>query len=65
MAAGVDASKNTRDGIGINIEWDVTNRLRLELDYHDSTAEQEPSVYGSSAVSMSAFGRNSASVNTA
>ena len=65
MAAGVDASKNTRDGIGINIEWDVTDRLRLELDYHDSTAEREPnSVYGSSAnISMSAFGRNSASVN--
>ena len=65
MAAGVDASKNTRDGIGLNIEWDITDRLRVALDYHNSTAEREPnSVYGSSAnISMSAFGRNAASVN--
>lgn len=65
MAAGVDASKNTRSGFGINLEWDVTDRFRLALDYHDSKAEREPnSIYGSSAnISMSAFGRNSASVN--
>ena len=65
MAAGVDASKNTRDSIGVNIEWDITDRLRVALDYHDSTAEREPnSIYGSSAnISMSAFGRNSASVD--
>ncbi len=65
MAAGIDASKNTRDSIGINIEWDVTDRLRLALDYHDSTAEREPnSIYGSSAnISISAFGRNAASVD--
>ena len=65
MAAGVDASKNTRDSIGLNIEWDITDRLRVALDYHDSTAEREPnSIYGSSAnISMSAFGRTSASVD--
>ena len=65
MAAGVDASKNTRDSIGVNIEWDITDRLRVALDYHDSTAEREPnSIYGSSAnISMSAFGRTSASVD--
>ena len=65
MAAGVDASKNTRDSVGVNIEWDITDRLRVALDYHDSTAEREPnSIYGSSAnISMSAFGRNSASVD--
>ena len=65
MAAGVDASKNTRDSIGFNIEWDVTDRLRVALDYHDSTAEREPnSVFGSSAnISMAAYGRNSASVD--
>jgi len=65
MAAGLDASKNTRDSIGFNIEWDVTDRLRVALDYHDSTAEREPnSVFGSSAnISMAAYGRNSASVD--
>lgn len=65
MAAGLDASRNTRDSIGVNIEWDVTDRLRVALDYHDSTAEREPnSIFGSSAnISMSAFGRNAASVD--
>jgi len=65
MAAGVDASKNTRSSIGFNLEWDITDRLRVALDYHDSKAEREPnSVYGSSGnISIAAFGRNSASVN--
>ena len=65
MAAGVDASKNTRSSIGFNLEWDITDRLRVALDYHDSKAEREPtSVFGSSGnISIAAFGRNSASVN--
>ena len=65
MAAGVDASKNTRSSIGFNLEWDITDRLRVALDYHDSKAEREPnSVYGSSGnISIAAFGRNSASVD--
>jgi TonB-dependent receptor len=65
MAAGVDASKNTRTSIGFNLEWDITDRLRVALDYHDSKAEREPnSIYGSSGnISIAAFGRNSASVD--
>ena len=65
MAAGVDASKNTRKSIGFNLEWDITDRLRVAFDYHDSKAEREPnSIYGSSGnISIAAFGRNSASVN--
>lgn len=65
MGAGVDASKNTRASLGLNLEWDVTDRLSLALDYHDSTAEREPnSPFGSSAnLSMAAFGRQSASVD--
>ncbi len=65
MGAGVDASKNSRDSIGFNLAWEATDRLRFELDYHDSTAKREPnSRFGSSAnISMSAFGRQSASVD--
>ena len=65
MAAGVDASKNTRKSIGFNLECDITDRLRVAFDYHDSKAEREPnSIYGSSGnISIAAFGRNSASVN--
>ena len=65
MGAGIDASKNTRSSVGFNLEWDATDRLRFELDYHDSTAEREPnSPYGSSAnLSIAAFGRDFASVD--
>ena len=65
MGAGVDASKNTRASLGLNLEWDITDRLSVVVDYHDSTAEREPnSAFGSSAnLSMAAFGRQSASVD--
>jgi TonB-dependent receptor len=67
MGAGVDASLNTRDSYGLNLAWDVSDRLRLALDHHSSVAERQPnSPYGSSAnISMAAFGRTSASVNYA
>lgn len=51
MGAGIDAFKNTKDSVGFNLVWDVTDRLMLELDYHDSTSESEPdSKWGSSAL---------------
>ncbi len=65
MGAGVDASRNERHSTGFNFAWDVSERLSLELDYHDSSAERSPnSEYGSSAlISIASFGRESASVD--
>ncbi|MCV2884515.1 TonB-dependent receptor [Aestuariibacter sp. AA17] len=40
---------NENKSIGINLEFDVNDNLRLELDYHDSSAEAKPnSKYGNS-----------------
>jgi TonB-dependent receptor len=38
------------ESVGINLEWDVNERLSLELDFHSSESESSPlSQYGSSA----------------
>ena len=60
MGAGTDAFKNENSSLGFNLEWEVNDRLSLELDYHDSTAENSPnSPYGNSALlAISAFTRN-------
>ena len=60
MGAGTDAFKNENKSLGFNLEWEVNDRLSLELDYHDSSAENRPnSPYGSSALlAISAFTRN-------
>ena len=60
MGAGTDASKNELTSTGLNIVWDVTDNIVLELDYHDSTAESEPdSSWGNSALlSTASFTRN-------
>ena len=42
MGAGFDSTKNKTDSIGFNFEWRATDRLSLEFDYHDSTAEVQP-----------------------
>jgi TonB-dependent receptor len=65
MGAFSDASINERKSTGLNLKWDPTDRLSLELDYHDSEATRNPnSVFGSSGqVSMSIFGRELTSVN--
>ena len=39
MGTGADGRKNLNESVGFNFEWWVTDRLRLELDYHDSSAE--------------------------
>lgn len=39
MGTGRDGFNNLNESIGFNLEWFVTDRLRLELDYHDSSAE--------------------------
>jgi TonB-dependent receptor len=39
MGTGADGGKNLNESVGFNLEWMVNDRLRLELDYHDSSAE--------------------------
>ncbi len=65
MGAGVDASRNKMDSIGLNLDWQVNDRLSLTLDYHDSTSDRGPnSPYGSSAlITIASFARQSASVD--
>ncbi len=51
MAGGKTATKAKNDSIGFNVEWEVTDRLSLEFDYHNSQAELKPdSDWGSSGI---------------
>lgn len=44
-------TKNENGSVGFNIAWAVNDKLKLELDAHDSTAESKPdSVFGSAGV---------------
>ena len=44
------AQINKNESIGLNIEWQVSDNLRFELDYHDSSATSKAdSPYGNSA----------------
>ena len=65
MAAFEDATINERKGLGLNIAWDPTDRLSLELDVHQSSATTSPKGrHGSSGmVAMSAYGREVASTD--
>ena len=60
MGVGQDAFKNEKSSLGFNLMWDVTDRLMLELDYHDSSSEGGPdSPWGNaSLVSIAAFSRD-------
>jgi TonB-dependent receptor len=60
MGVGQDAYKNEKKSLGFNLLWDVTDRLSLEFDYHDSSSEGGPdSKYGQSALlSIAAFTRD-------
>jgi TonB-dependent receptor len=42
MGAGQDAIRNTLKSTGLNVMWDVSDNLTVELDYHDSSSESEP-----------------------
>lgn len=59
MGIGHDGSINTNNSLGLNLELFATDRLRLELDYHDSTAEYEANTpFGtSSLVTIASFNR--------
>lgn len=51
MGGAEFAARNENGSLGFNVAWDVSDRLGLELDFHDSTAESGPdSPYGSNAV---------------
>ncbi|MBR9726835.1 TonB-dependent receptor [Shewanella intestini] len=65
MAAGMSGTRDESGSIGFNIEWDASDRLSLELDYHSSYAERTPnSPHGSSAnLSTAAFIRTSAATD--
>ncbi len=60
MAGGEDAWRTQNDSTGLNLLWDVTDRLFLEFDYHDSGAKRAPnSPFGdSSLLSTAAFTRD-------
>ncbi len=42
LKAGRDGETTENKSLGFNVEWQVNDRLALELDYHDSTAERSP-----------------------
>jgi len=45
------SSKTTGDSLGFNVEWEVSDNLNLEFDYHSSKAESRPdSPLGSAGV---------------
>ncbi len=60
MGAGRDAFKNELNSVGLNLLWDVSDNLSLELDYHNSTAENAPNNPNgsSSLLAISAFTRD-------
>jgi len=50
FSTGEYAQKNKNESIGLNIEWQATDNLRLELDYHDSSASSKAdSPYGNNS----------------
>jgi len=59
------ATRNENESVGFNVEWEVTDSLDLNFDYHDSTAESRPdSPYGSAGVlGVAAFVRGTTSVD--
>ena len=60
MGGGRDAWLAQNGAIGLNLLWDVSDRMALEFDYHDSDAERRPnSPFGDSALlTTAAFTRN-------
>ena len=59
MGVHKDGSVNENNSVGLNLEWQATDSLILELDYHDSSAESgADSPYGtSSLVTMASFNK--------
>ena len=48
MGASLTANQNENKSLGLNLAWDPNEKLSLEFDFHDSSAESTPnSPYGS------------------
>lgn len=58
-------TRNQLDSLGFNVEWEVTDALRLMFDYHDGSSESSPdSPYGSAGVlGVAAFIRGTTTVD--
>ena len=51
MGASLTANQNENTSVGLNLAWDPSDKLSLEFDFHDSSAESTPnSPYGSNNV---------------
>ena len=59
MGTGADGGKNLNESVGFNVEWWLNDRLRLEFDYHDSSAESGPNGPNgtSSLITMATFNK--------
>ena len=59
MGVHQDGRKNENSSVGLNLEWQASDRLSLALDYHDSSAETGANnPYGtSSLVTMASFNK--------
>ena len=59
MGTGQDGYKNLNESIGFKLEWRALDRLRLEVDYHDSSAESGANGPNgtSSLISMASFNK--------
>ena len=59
MGAHEMGRKNENSSVGLNLEWQASDRLNIALDYHDSSAETGANTpYGtSSLVTMASFNK--------
>jgi TonB-dependent receptor len=59
MGTGQDGSTNLNESVGLNVEWWINDRLSLEFDFHDSSAETgaNGSNGTSSLITMASFNK--------
>jgi TonB-dependent receptor len=64
MGLHEDGRKNKNESVALNLEWQASNRLALEFDYHDSSAETGANnPYGtSSLVTIATFNKVASAV---
>lgn len=64
MGLHEDGRKNKNESVGLNLEWQASDRLALDFDYHDSSAETGANnPYGtSSLVTIATFNKVASAV---